>query len=77
MQRRGGRVQNTEGRRCLCDALLVTAGYPQLRAGGYVEPPIVTAGTDFTGLRHLLARIPAGETYTAREAIDYLLGMEN
>ena len=77
VQRRGGRIQNTEGRRCLCNALLATAGFPQLRPGGYTEPPIVTAGTDFTGPRHLLARTRHGETYTARDAIDYLLGTQH
>lgn len=77
VERRGGRVQNTVGRRCLCNALLATAGYPQLRPDGYVEPPIVTAGTDFAGVRHLLAHTPDGETYTARDAVEYLLGMES
>lgn len=77
VQRRGGRLQNTAGRRCLCNALLATAGLPQQRPDGYTEPPIVTAGTDFTGVRHLLSRVPAGETYTARDAVDYLLGAES
>jgi NAD(P)H-dependent flavin oxidoreductase YrpB (nitropropane dioxygenase family) len=72
-ERRGGRVANTVGRRCLCNALMAAAGLPQLRSGGYVEPPIVTAGTDFTGVRHMLARAPDGETYTARDAVAYLL----
>jgi NAD(P)H-dependent flavin oxidoreductase YrpB (nitropropane dioxygenase family) len=73
-QRRGGRMENTIGRRCLCNALLATAGLPQQRPGGYTEPPIVTAGTDFTGVRHLLAQASDGETYTARDAVSYLLG---
>ncbi len=34
----------------------------------------MTSGTDFTGVRHLLARAVPGGEYTARDAIAYLLG---
>lgn len=69
-QRRGGRAQNTEGRRCLCNALLATAGYAQERGDGYVEPAIVTAGTDLAAVRHLTAVRPG---YTAADVVAYLL----
>jgi NAD(P)H-dependent flavin oxidoreductase YrpB (nitropropane dioxygenase family) len=68
--RRGGRRQNTAGRRCLCNALLATAGFGQIRHDGYAEPAIVTSGRDFTAVRHLLGRTGS---YTARDVIDYLL----
>jgi hypothetical protein len=71
--RRGGREANTVGRRCLCNALLATAGLPQQRPDGYTEPPIVTSGTDFTGVRHLLSTVDGGG-YSARDAVAYLLG---
>jgi NAD(P)H-dependent flavin oxidoreductase YrpB (nitropropane dioxygenase family) len=74
VDRRSGRAANTVGRRCLCNALLATAGLPQQRPDGSTEPPIVTAGTDFTGVRHLLSAAPDGATYTARDAVAYLLG---
>ncbi|WP_411267453.1 nitronate monooxygenase [Actinoplanes sp. KI2] len=73
VERRGGREANTVGRRCLCNALLATAGLPQRRPDGYIEPPIVTTGSDFTGVRDLLARTPDGQTYTAGDAVTYLL----
>jgi NAD(P)H-dependent flavin oxidoreductase YrpB (nitropropane dioxygenase family) len=73
-ERHGGRLQNTADRRCLCNALLATAGLGQVRANGYAEPPIVTMGTDFTAVKELLRRQPAGELgYTAAEVISYLL----
>jgi NAD(P)H-dependent flavin oxidoreductase YrpB (nitropropane dioxygenase family) len=75
VDRRGGRAENTVGRRCLCNALLATAGMPQQRPDGYTEPPIVTAGTDFTGVRQLLSRADGG-TYTARDAVAHLLGQD-
>jgi NAD(P)H-dependent flavin oxidoreductase YrpB (nitropropane dioxygenase family) len=74
-ERHGGRTANTLGRRCLCNALMATPGLAQVRPGGYHEPAIVTAGTDFTAARHLLSHLPPGQTtYTARDVITYLLG---
>jgi NAD(P)H-dependent flavin oxidoreductase YrpB (nitropropane dioxygenase family) len=76
-QGHGGRTENTAGRRCLCNGLMATAGLAQLRAGGYAEPAVVTAGKDFTGVRHLLARLPAGqETYRAADVVAYLLNRD-
>ena len=70
----GGRPANTDGRRCICNGLIATAGLAQHRAHGYVEPAIVTAGLDFTGVRHLLRQVPAGqETYSAAAVVEYLL----
>lgn len=72
---KGGRVQNTVGRGCLCNALLAAAGVPQLRPGGYEEPPIVTLGEDLASAKELLAALPPGqETYTIGKALLYLRG---
>lgn len=73
---KGGREQNTDGRACLCNGLLATAGLPQYRArAAYEEPPIVTAGSDFRPVEELIGRMPAGQSfYTAGDVIDYLLG---
>jgi NAD(P)H-dependent flavin oxidoreductase YrpB (nitropropane dioxygenase family) len=70
--RRGGRVENTVGRRCLCNGLMATAGFPQVRPDGHAEPPIVTAGDDFTAVRHLLER-SGGDGYGAADVLAYLL----
>ena len=74
VDRRGGRLANTAGRRCLCNALLATAGLPQRRPDGYTEPPIVTMGADSTGVRHLMSAAADGATYHARDVVAYLLG---
>ncbi|WIX98131.1 hypothetical protein QRX60_29145 [Amycolatopsis mongoliensis] len=75
MVRPGGRPANTVGRRCLCHALLATAGFAQQRPGGYREPAIVPTGVDYTAVRDLIARVPAGErTCTAQDVVTYLLG---
>lgn len=71
---KGGRVENTEGRACLCNGLLATAGLPQFRAkAGIDEPPIVTAGSDFDGVRELQSRVaPEDSFYSAADVIDYV-----
>ncbi|GAA2655067.1 nitronate monooxygenase [Paractinoplanes durhamensis] len=71
----GGREANTVGRRCLCNGLMAAAGLAQQRAHDYTEPPVITAGTDFTGVRHLLRRRPGDRpTYHAADVVAYLLG---
>lgn len=69
---KGGRVEETRSRKCLCNGLLATIGLAQRRRDGYLELPLVTAGDDFTRLAHFLKD---GKTsYTAQEVIQYLLG---
>lgn len=72
---KGGRVANTEGRLCLCNGLLATAGLAQYRAKSeYAEPALVTAGSDFAGVRELMNLVPPGKSfYSAANVIEYLL----
>ncbi|MGE5231673.1 MAG: nitronate monooxygenase, partial [Deltaproteobacteria bacterium] len=68
--RKGGKAEETEGRQCLCNALLANIGLPQVRPGGRVEPPLLTSGDDLRSIGRFLA----GRTrYTAAEVIGYLL----
>jgi len=70
---KGGRLEETVGRNCLCNNLAAAAGFPQRRADGYVEPAIVTAGD---GLAAIGRFIRQGRTsYTAKDVLDYLLGL--
>lgn len=72
--RKGGREENMHGRVCLCNALLASAGLPQRRRNGYLEPPLVTAGSDFTTVAYLLKQLPPGQmTYKAADVVAHLL----
>jgi NAD(P)H-dependent flavin oxidoreductase YrpB (nitropropane dioxygenase family) len=73
--RKGGSERSIEGRACLCNALLATAGMGQRRPNGSVEAPLLTSGSDLEPVRTLMARTirPEGR-YTAADVIDYLLG---
>ena len=66
--RKGGAVEHTRGRKCICNGLAAAAGVAQSRAGGE-EAPIVTSGDDLRGVAHLLAG-RAG--YSAADVLDYL-----
>ena len=70
--RKGGADEEIDGRVCLCNALVASAGLPQLRKDGTEEQPIVTLGDDLDGARALLATHPEG--YSATDAIAWLRG---
>ena len=72
--RKGGRQANMQGRVCLCNALLASAGLPQRRRNDDPEPPLVTASSDFTTVAHLLRHLPMHQvTYTAADVVAHLL----
>jgi NAD(P)H-dependent flavin oxidoreductase YrpB (nitropropane dioxygenase family) len=66
---KGGALEDTVGRRCLCNGLAAAIGFGQARRQG-VEPPMVTAGEQLRALRQLVAE--KGLDYTARDVIEYL-----
>jgi NAD(P)H-dependent flavin oxidoreductase YrpB (nitropropane dioxygenase family) len=68
---KGGRIEDTEGRRCLCNALLANVGQPQVRAEGLLEPALVTSGDD---LKALGAFLQGRSSYTAEAVLNYLAG---
>lgn len=70
--KKGGRMEDTEGRKCLCNALFATVGHGQVRDGGVTERPLVTSGDELRNIRRFLGADRAG--YSAGEVIDYLLG---
>lgn len=68
---KGGDPADTEGRKCLCNALIANIGLGQVRKAGYAEPPLVTAGDDLGGLAARFGRNLHG--YTAADVIEDIL----
>ena len=69
---KGGKIEDAHDRKCLCNGLMATVGLPQRQRGGYLEPPLVTAGDEFT---HIARFLKAGEeSYGAVDVIAQLLG---
>ena len=70
--KKGGVIEDTVNRSCLCNNLTATAGFPQVRKDGYVEEPIITSGDDLVAVGQFLKE---GKTsYSAEDVIRYLLG---
>jgi nitronate monooxygenase len=69
---RGGKVEDTVGRKCLCNALLANVGHGQMRADGTVEPPMITVGDDLNTIVQYLE--PGKTSYSAAHVVETLLG---
>jgi nitronate monooxygenase len=67
---KGGKLEDTIGRKCICNALVANIGLGQVR-GRESEPGIVTSGDDLSGL----SRFMSGDRtrYTAADVIARLL----
>lgn len=67
---KGGSEADAAGRKCLCNALMATAGLPQCQADGSVEPIIITSGDAVSEIGVMLRSTRNG--YSAQDVIDYL-----
>lgn len=70
--KKGGKLEDTVGRKCLCNCLTANIGLGQERKDGYKEAMGITLGQDLDGARQLLQLHPQG--WSAREAVGFLLG---
>lgn len=71
--KKGGKQEETEGRKCLCNSLLSAIDLPQHQKYGYTEQPLITLGQDVSFLPSMIED-ENGE-YGAADAIDYLTGV--
>lgn len=69
--KKGGTLDQTEGRQCVCNGLPAAIGIGQQRGGGLAEPALVTAGDDLATVAEFLA--PGRDSYTAADVINRLL----
>jgi nitronate monooxygenase len=70
---KGGKVEDTVGRKCLCNALLANIGYAQVRKDQSVEPPLITIGDDLNTVAQFLA--PGRTSYGAADVVASLLSL--
>ncbi len=69
---KGGVLEDTKGRTCLCNNLMATAGFPQHRKDGYIEPAIATAGDNLLSIEKYMK--PGQTSYTVKDVLEVLLG---
>jgi nitronate monooxygenase len=68
---KGGKVEDTVGRKCLCNALMANVGHAQERKDGSVEVPLVTVGDDLNSIAQFVE--PGRDSYTAADVLRSLL----
>ena len=69
---KGGSLEQAQGRKCLCNALVANIGMPQRLADGSQELPLVTLGDDFANVGRFCA--DGNPDYSAADVIRALLG---
>jgi nitronate monooxygenase len=68
---KGGKIEDTMGRKCLCNTLMANIGLAQTRRDGSVEPALITVGDDLNTIARFLA--PGRESYSAADVVERLL----
>jgi nitronate monooxygenase len=71
---KGGVADDTEGRKCVCNALLANIGLGQMRRGKEAELPLVTCGDDVINIHRFLPNEHAS-SYTAKDVVRRLLSL--
>ncbi len=72
--KKGGDIEETVGRKCLCNALMTDIGMGQIQSNGDLEPSLLTAGDDLNNVSRLLK--PGSLEYTALDVLNYLNGVD-
>lgn len=70
--KKGGTVEETVGRKCLCNALMADIGMAQLQSDLSLEKPLITAGDDLNNLMKILKLSSTGTSYGAADVVRYL-----
>jgi len=69
--RKGGLLEDTIGRKCVCNGLLAAVGLGQIRADGYRELPLVTSGSGVADIARFCSN--GDEAYGAQDVVAHLL----
>jgi len=70
---KGGKIEDTVGRKCLCNSLMANVGHAQVRKDHAVEPALVTVGDDLNTVATFLA--PGRDSYSAADVVESLLSL--
>lgn len=68
---KGGALEETVGRKCLCNCLLADIGLQQIQKDGREEPGMVTCGDDMACALHFMA--PGASSYSATDVVRTLM----
>jgi nitronate monooxygenase len=68
--KKGGKIEDTVGRKCLCNALMSNIDQSQIQKNNYQELTLVTAGDDLATLKRFIRK--GQNSYSARDVIDLI-----
>jgi len=69
---KGGKIEATVNRKCLCNALVSNIGYPQRFKDGSLDLPMITLGDDYANIARFCSA--GNEDFTAADVIRIVLG---
>lgn len=69
--KKGGTLEETKDRLCLCNGLVASIGLPQTRADKRTEKQVITAGDDLVYIARYMPRNV--QSYSAKDVINYIL----
>ena len=69
--KKGGKIEDTVGRKCVCNGLMANIDLGQVQKDGLLELPLITSGDDVADIARFLK--DGATSYTAQDVIDYLL----
>ncbi len=69
--RKGGDINDTVGRKCVCNGLMANLGLGQIKRTGELENPLITSGDDVAHVARFLT--PGARSYKAVDVLAYLL----
>ncbi len=69
--KKGGTIEQTQGRKCVCNGLPTTVGFGQVRPDSKDELPLMTAGNNVDRIARFV--VPGRDSYTAADVIARLL----
>ena len=72
--RKGGKIEETTGRECVCNGLVSTIGLAQLSKQNVFDLPLVTAGNEAAHVAKFLQ--PGRNSYTAADVVQMLLSQK-
>lgn len=69
--KKGGKIEDTVGRKCVCNGLMANITLGQVQKDGELELPLITSGDDVEHVARFLK--PGERSYSAAAVIEYLL----
>lgn len=70
--KKGGNLEDTVGRKCVCNGLLANINLGQVQSDGLLEKALITSGDDVANIVRFLKN-PDDTSYSASDVIEYLL----